>query len=58
MHLVDFHTLCLKGSHNTDKGNNEKYEHRYFVNKKIHKWDNFASGSLTWFNLEILQLKF
>ena len=34
MHLVDFHTLSLKGSHNIDKGNNEKYEHRYSVNKK------------------------
>ena len=34
MHLVDFHTLSLKDSHNIDKGNNEKYENCYFVNKK------------------------
>ena len=34
MHLVDFHTHSQKGSHKIDKGNNEKYEDRYFINNK------------------------
>ena len=31
MHLVDFHTHSLKGSHNIDKGNNEKYNETFVI---------------------------